>query len=221
MEQLQFDLNLTTPALPSEVIAGVDEVGRGALLGPVVAAAVILPATALDPLQQAGVTDSKRLSPQQRQRLAAQIQTVALDCKIGVASVAEIDRLNILRASLLAMQRAILRLQPQPQFCLIDGNQRIPTLNIDQQTIVQGDSQSLVIAAASIVAKVWRDRLLVRLADRYPAYDLATNKGYGTAKHRQAIQTVGICRQHRRSFSPCQIPQRTRLVEQSSSSPPE
>jgi ribonuclease HII len=205
MEQLHLDLNLTAQSLPAEWIAGVDEVGRGALLGPVVAAAVILPSAALETLQQAGVTDSKQLSPLQRQRLAQQIQTVAIDCKIGMASVAEIDRLNILRASLLAMQRAILRLQPQPQLCLIDGNQRIPTLTIPQQTIVQGDRQSLVIAAASIVAKVWRDRLLVRLAERYPAYDLATNKGYGTAKHRQAIQAMGICRQHRRSFSPCRI----------------
>lgn len=203
MEQLYLDL--LNPALPADGIAGVDEVGRGALLGPVVAAAVILPATAIADLQEAGVTDSKQLSARQRQRLATQIQATAIDCKIGIASVAEIDRLNILQASLLAMQRAILRLQPLPQLCLIDGNQRIPTLAIPQQTLVQGDRQSLVIAAASIVAKVWRDRLLVRLAERYPAYDLATNKGYGTAKHRQAIQMVGICRQHRRSFSPCRV----------------
>lgn len=189
----------------SRLIAGVDEVGRGALFGPVVAAAVILPVSTLAQLSRAGVTDSKRLSPNQRQTLAQLIQVNALTCKIGVASVREIDRLNILQASLLAMYRAINRLQPQPQICLIDGNQRIPDLVIPQQTIVQGDSKSLSIAAASIVAKVWRDRLITRLALRYPGYDLETNKGYGTTKHRQALQQLGVSCQHRRSFSPCRL----------------
>lgn len=187
------------------LIAGVDEVGRGALFGPVVAAAVILPASAISQLTQAGVTDSKQLAPNQRQILAQQIATSALTCKIGIASVREIDRLNILQASLLAMRRAIDRLQPQPHICLIDGNQRVPNLTIPQQTIVQGDCKSLCIAAASIVAKVWRDRLIVRLAARYPGYDLATNKGYGTPKHRQALQQFGASPQHRRSFSPCRL----------------
>ncbi|MBF2050333.1 MAG: ribonuclease HII [Leptolyngbya sp. IPPAS B-1204] len=208
MQQLSLSLSDSSdlfghPCFESELVAGVDEVGRGALFGPVVAAAVILPRTALAPLQQAGVTDSKQLSPLQRQTLAAQIQALALDCKIGLASVWEIDRINILQASLLAMRRAVRRLQPQPQFCLIDGNQRIPNLEMAQQTIVQGDRQSLVIASASIIAKVWRDQLVVRLAARYPGYDLATNKGYGTPKHRQALQQLGVSRQHRRSFSPC------------------
>lgn len=206
-QMMQLDLPLIDPALENQLVAGVDEVGRGCLCGPVVAAAVILSPEAAESLQKAGVTDSKQLSPHQRQLLAQQIQALAIDCKIGIASVAEIDRLNILQASLLAMQRAILRLQPQPQLCLIDGNQRISTLAIPQKTIVQGDRQSLVIAAASIVAKVWRDRLMVRLAERYPGYDLATNKGYGTAKHRQAIRQLGICRQHRQSFSPCRLEQ--------------
>ncbi len=186
-------------------VAGVDEVGRGALFGPVVAAAVILPPAEISTLQQAGVTDSKQLTPMRRLQLAEQIRSVAVSCQIGMASVAEIDRFNILQASLLAMRRAILRLQPPPEFCLIDGNQPIRTLIIPQRTVVQGDRHSLVIAAASIVAKVWRDRLIIRLADRYPGYDLATNKGYGTAKHRLALQQLGITRQHRRSFSPCQI----------------
>jgi ribonuclease HII len=186
-----------------ELIAGVDEVGRGALFGPVVAAAVILPASAISQLSQAGVTDSKQLASRQRQVLAQQIQASALTCKIGIASVREIDRLNILQASLLAMRRAIVRLQPQPHICLIDGNQQIPNLAIPQQTIVQGDCKSLCIAAASIVAKVWRDRLVIRLAARYPGYDLATNKGYGTPKHREALQKLGVSPQHRRSFSPC------------------
>jgi ribonuclease HII len=197
--------NLNYQYQAGELIAGVDEVGRGALFGPVVAAAVILSPEALAQLQQSGVTDSKQLSPLQRQTLAAQIQAAALDCKIGLASVREIDRLNILQASLLAMQRAIRRLQPQPQLCLIDGNQRVPNLGIAQQTIVQGDRQCLVIAAASIIAKVWRDQLIIRLANQYPGYDLASNKGYGTTKHRQALQQLGVSRQHRRSFSPCRL----------------
>lgn len=203
-QAIQLGLPFTDPTLDGKLVAGVDEVGRGSLFGPVVAAAVILSPEAAKVLRQAGVTDSKQLSPHQRQVLAQHIHTIATDCKIGIASVAEIDRLNILQASLLAMQRAISRLQPQPQFCLIDGNQRIPALTIPQETLIKGDQRAIEIAAASIIAKVWRDRLIVRLADRYPGYDLATNKGYGTQKHRQAIQKLGICRQHRRSFSPCQ-----------------
>lgn len=187
------------------LIAGVDEVGRGALFGPVVAAAVILPASAMAQLRDAGVADSKQVSSSRRQVLAQQIQSSALTCKIGIASVQEIDRLNILQASLLAMYRAVNRLQPLPQVCLVDGNQRIPRLDIPQRTIVQGDCKSLSIAAASIVAKVWRDRLMIRLAARYPGYDLATNKGYGTSKHQQALQQLGISSQHRRSFSPCRL----------------
>ncbi|MBW4468677.1 MAG: ribonuclease HII [Pegethrix bostrychoides GSE-TBD4-15B] len=192
-------------SLSIEQVAGIDEVGRGALFGPVVAAAVILPQIAVLPLAEAGLTDSKRLKPLQRQVLATQIQALAIDCRIGVASVAEIDRLNILQAALLAMQRAIARLQPQPQLCLIDGNQRLPQLQIPQQTLVKGDQKSLVIAAASVVAKVWRDRLMIRLAKRYPGYGLEAHKGYGTAQHRQALQQLGVSRQHRLSFSPCQI----------------
>jgi ribonuclease HII len=186
-----------------ERIAGVDEVGRGALFGPVVAAAVILPASVESDLVTAGVTDSKRLSPADRQRLAHYIQAVAIDCRIGVASVREIDRLNILRASLLAMRRAIERLSPQPDFCLIDGNQRVSNLALPQQCLVKGDQLSLSIAAASIVAKVWRDTLIVRLSMKYPGYDLATNKGYGTVRHRLALEKIGVSKQHRLSFSPC------------------
>ncbi|NEQ28256.1 MAG: ribonuclease HII, partial [Microcoleus sp. SIO2G3] len=160
---------LQTEIQLDEAIAGVDEVGRGALFGPVVAAAVILPFAAIEPLTLAGVTDSKRLTPQRRMVLATQIQQIAV-CRIGFASVREIDRLNILQASLLAMRRAIDRLDPVPSLCLIDGNQRVPGLAMPQQTIVKGDQQSLVIAAASIVAKVWRDALIDRLAAKYPQY---------------------------------------------------
>lgn len=191
------------------LVAGVDEVGRGALFGPVVAAAVILPAEANELLAAAGVTDSKKLSAVQREQLLQLIHAVATSYQIGYASVREIDRLNILQASLLAMKRAVLRLKVQPSLCLIDGNQRIPHLTIAQRTVVKGDQVSLAISAASIVAKVWRDELVTRLAVRYPAYDLATNKGYGTAAHRRAILEHGLTPYHRKSFSPCRVPQST------------
>ena len=185
-------------------IAGVDEVGRGALFGPVVAAAVIVPATAASRLSAAGVTDSKKLTAVKRSQLAALIRQHA-HCAVGLASAYEIDRINILQASLLAMRRSIARLSPQPQQCLVDGNQRIPNLAINQQTVVKGDQTVLAIAAASIIAKVWRDDLIVRLDRHYPGYDLASNKGYGSAKHRAGIAILGICRQHRQSFRSCQV----------------
>lgn len=183
------------------VVAGVDEVGRGALFGPVVAAACILSEEKAGELATCGVRDSKQLSPSARNRLATQIQALAVDCQIGVASVREIDQFNILQASLLAMKRSILKLKISPDLCLIDGNQRIPNLGIPQQTLVKGDQQSIAIAAASIVAKVWRDQLIVRLAAKYPEYDLANNKGYGTTKHRQALMDYGRSPLHRKSFS--------------------
>lgn len=185
-------------------VAGVDEVGRGALFGPVVAAAVILSESASLELQGLGVTDSKRLSPGRRMKLVEPIQALATDYGLGWASVHEIERLNILQASLLAMGRAIHRLSPPPTLCLVDGNQVIPHLTIPQQTVIQGDQSHTEIAAASILAKVWRDQLMVRLDRRYPGYGLAKHKGYGSAEHRQAIQTLGPTRQHRPSFRGCQ-----------------
>ncbi|NJL37072.1 MAG: ribonuclease HII [Leptolyngbyaceae cyanobacterium SM1_4_3] len=186
-----------------QLVAGVDEVGRGALFGPVVSAAVILSDWAEADLINAGLADSKQLTPSQRELLAKQIKILATDYQIGIASVQEIDRLNILQASLLSMRRAILRLSPYPDFCLIDGNQRVRGLPMPHQTLVKGDQQSAAIAAASILAKVWRDALIVRLAAKYPGYDLATNKGYGTAKHKLGLKQLGVSRQHRLSFSPC------------------
>lgn len=205
LQQLSLQLPELEPwkTVAPEKVAGVDEVGRGALFGPVVAAAVILPASVQPNLIQAGITDSKLLSATQRKRFACLIREVALDCQIGVASVHEIDRLNILQATFLAMRRAISKLNPQPELCLIDGSHKIPGLTIAQHALVKGDRQALAIAAASIVAKVWRDELLVRLAAKYPGYDLATNKGYGTVKHRLALQQLGASKQHRLSFSPC------------------
>lgn len=192
---------------PQILIAGVDEVGRGALFGPVVAAAVILPQAVESQLAIAGVKDSKQLRASQRSILAAQIQALALNTQIGLASVWEIDRMNILQASLLAMKRAILRLKLPPTLCLIDGNQPIPGLPLPQQTLIKGDQKELAIAAASILAKVWRDELITRLARRYPEYDLAANKGYGSPKHQLALQQFGPTRYHRQSFRPCRQPQ--------------
>lgn len=181
-------------------IAGVDEVGRGALFGPVVAAAVVLTPEAEATLLALGVTDSKRLSARQRELLIAPIKYHARSFAIGMASVHEIDRLNILRASLLAMKRAIKRLSSPPELCLVDGNQPIPNLEIPQQTIVKGDQLHGSIAAASILAKVWRDALIIRLDKRYSGYDLASNKGYGSVRHREAINRLGLSAQHRKSF---------------------
>ncbi|HEY9887463.1 MAG TPA: ribonuclease HII [Candidatus Obscuribacterales bacterium] len=181
-------------------VAGIDEVGRGALFGPVVAGAVMLSPQAETVLAQLGVTDSKRLSATRRIALVPAIQHQAKAYAIGLASVSEIDRLNILQASLLAMGRAVSRLQVKPHLCLIDGNQPIPHLTLPQATIIKGDQSQVAIAAASILAKVWRDRLIVRLDKRYPGYDLAANKGYGSSRHRAAIARLGPSRQHRRSF---------------------
>lgn len=186
-------------------VAGVDEVGRGALFGPVVAAAVVLSPDTAEQLQGLGVRDSKALSPARRQALAVAIHQQAEGVALGWARVAEIDRLNILQASLLAMKRAVFRLTPAPHRCLVDGNQAIPDLGIPQELWVKGDQRSVAIAAASIVAKVWRDALLVRLDRRYPGYDLAHNKGYGSARHRQALAHLGPTRYHRTSFRPCQL----------------
>ena len=194
---------ITNLVIANDRVAGVDEVCRGALFGPVVAAAVLISEPAALRLRQMGVTDSKRLSQRQRLLLVEPIQTMATTYAIGYASVQEIDRLNILQATLLAMGRAIHRLSPVPTLCLVDGNQPIPDLAIPQQTVIKGDQHHTVIAAASILAKVWRDQLMVRLDRRYPGYGLAKHKGYGSAEHRQALQRLGPTRQHRLSFKGC------------------
>jgi ribonuclease HII len=188
-----------------DLIAGVDEVGRGALFGMVVAAAVILPKTAIAQCQEWGIKDSKKLSALRREQLVPQIEQVAIAYKIGVAIVAEIDELNILQATLLAMRRAITGLTVPPELCLIDGNKSIPNLEIPQQTLVKGEDRSVSIAAASILAKVWRDRSMTELGLIYPLYHLANNKGYGTAQHLMAIKKYGITPEHRQSFAPCQF----------------
>jgi ribonuclease HII len=186
-----------------DLIAGVDEVGRGALFGVVVTAAVILPKSAILDCANWGVKDSKKLSARHRELLVPQIELVAIAYKIGVASVAEIDELNILQASLVAMHRAITGLDVTPELCLVDGNKSIPNLELPQQTLVKGEDRSISIAAASILAKVWRDRLMTELGLIYPMYQLDQNKGYGTAQHLSAIEKYGITPEHRQSFSPC------------------
>lgn len=188
-----------------DLIAGVDEVGRGALFGVVVTAAVILPKTALIDCQELGVRDSKKLSARRRELLVPQIQSIATAYNIGIATVAEIDQLNILQATLVAMKRAIDGLVIAPELCLIDGNKSVPNLDIPQQTLVKGEDRSISIAAASIMAKVWRDRLMIQLAETYPLYHLASHKGYGTAQHLIAIEQHGITPEHRQSFRPCQV----------------
>ncbi|MEM9568363.1 MAG: ribonuclease HII [Cyanobacteria bacterium P01_E01_bin.34] len=184
--------------------AGVDEVGRGALFGPVVAAAVILTPEGERTLQAVGVDDSKALSHQRREELAKHVREVSLTWGLGWAHPREIDRINILQATFLAMHRALSRLVPVPEHCLVDGNKSIPSVRLPQTTVVKGDSYSLAIASASILAKVHRDRWIVSLANRYPGYALASNKGYGSAAHRQALQELGPTHDHRLSFAPCQ-----------------
>lgn len=188
------------------LIAGIDEAGRGALAGPVVAAAVILPLNDQIETLLLGVNDSKQLSAKKRETLFDLIIQHALAYGIGQQPAAVIDQIGILPANRLAMGTAVSQLTPPPQFLLIDGRIRLPQLNIPQQSIVRGDSQSLSIAAASILAKVTRDRLMCELDSQFPHYGFAQHKGYGTEQHRAAITRHGPCPQHRYSFAPIRQP---------------
>ena len=179
------------------LVAGVDEAGRGPLAGPVVAAAVILD----DRQPIAGLADSKVLSPRKRERLFDEIRAKALACCIAEASVEEIDRLNILQASLLAMRRAVEGLRLVPRRVLVDGNQ-LPVLNMPAAAIVSGDAKVPAISAASILAKGYRDRLCLALDRDYPDYGFAAHKGYPTAAHLAALRQHGACPVHRRSYAP-------------------
>lgn len=178
-----------------ELVAGVDEVGRGPLAGPVLAAAVILPAG----LGIRGVDDSKKLTAEKRDALFLEIRDKALAIGVGAASSREIDRINILRASHLAMERALRKLPRQPERVFVDGLP-IPGFPYEHTSVIDGDARVHCIACASIVAKVIRDRLMRMLAARYPAYNWANNCGYSTADHRNAIIEVGLTPHHRRSF---------------------
>lgn len=189
----QGALNWDTPGL----LAGVDEAGRGPLAGPVVAAAVIL-----DPRQPiAGLADSKKLTARRRERLYDEICAKALCCSVAQASVEEIDRLNILQATLLAMQRAVAGLRLPPAKVQVDGN-RLPTLGVLAEAIVDGDATVPAISAASILAKVQRDRWCAEVDARWPQYGFAAHKGYGTAAHLAALRAHGACEHHRRTFAP-------------------
>jgi ribonuclease HII len=190
---LQFERRLHRQGY--QVVAGVDEAGRGPLAGPVLAAAVVLP----EYFELPGLTDSKKLSPAARERLFPLIRQQALAVGIGLASSAEIDQLNILQATLQAMLRAVNRLSPDPDYLLIDGITPLPHA-LPQQTLKKGDSRSLSIAAASVIAKVVRDRLMVHYDCRFPGYGFAGHKGYGSAAHRQAIAHLGPCPIHRVTF---------------------
>jgi ribonuclease HII len=187
-------------------IAGIDEAGRGALAGPVVAAAVILPLNDTIETLLLGVNDSKQLTAARRGALFDLICQHALAYGIGLEPAAVIDQIGILPANKLAMVTAVAQLTPPPEFLLIDGRIRLPQLNIPQKAIVRGDSASLSIAAASILAKVTRDRLMVELDRHYPHYGFAQHKGYGTEFHRAAIAQFGPCPEHRHSFAPIRPP---------------
>ena len=177
-------------------VCGVDEAGRGPWAGPVVAAAVML-----DPRNiPAGLNDSKKLSEAKREALFAPIMASSR-VSVGIVEAAEIDRINILQATYFAMKQAVDNLQPKPDLALIDGN-RAPPLSIRVQTIIGGDGLSLSIAAASIIAKVTRDRIMRELDQKLPGYGFASHKGYGTAAHATALQQYGACPAHRMSFKP-------------------
>jgi ribonuclease HII len=179
------------------LIAGVDEAGRGPLAGPVVAAAVIL--DEMYPI--AGLNDSKKLTALRRERLYDEIRAKALCCSVAQASVEEIDRLNILQATLLAMRRAVEGLRLKPVKVLVDGN-RLPVLDMLAEAIVGGDALIPSISAASILAKVTRDRWCAELDQQYPQYGFATHKGYGTPVHLAALRAHGACPEHRKTFAP-------------------
>ena len=189
----QLALSFDAPGL----VAGVDEAGRGPLAGPVVAAAVIL--DELKPIK--GLNDSKKLGPRTRERLFDEIRAKALCCSIAEASVEEIDALNILQATLLAMRRAVEGLRLRPNKVLVDGN-RLPVLMMAAEAIVKGDAKVRAISAASILAKVQRDRLCLALHEQHPLYGFDVHKGYPTPLHLAALREHGACAQHRRSFTP-------------------
>ena len=182
-------------SLGLRLICGVDEAGRGPMAGPVCAAAVILP----EHLQIPGLTDSKKLTDKKRRELFPIIQEQAVAYGIGLASETEIDEINILQATFLAMRRALDQLSVRPEMVLIDGN-RETDFGLPVKTVVKGDSLSANIAAASVLAKVTRDNIMVELAEQYPQYGFEIHKGYGTKAHYEALRAFGPCPIHRRSF---------------------
>lgn len=192
-----YDYDRAIALTPDVCLTGIDEAGRGPLAGPVVAAAVVLDLDAPIP----GINDSKKLSEKRREQLYGEITTKARAFATGIASVQEIDEVNILQATFLAMQRALEALRAPWTLAIVDGNQYIRNLPQEcQRTIVHGDASSASIAAASIIAKVTRDRIMKDYHVHFPLYDFLNNKGYGTAMHCRRILEVGLCEHHRRSF---------------------
>ncbi|MEM1382515.1 MAG: ribonuclease HII [Pseudomonadota bacterium] len=190
--------DLTREAAIAGPVAGIDEAGRGPWAGPVMAAAVILPPDRFPP----GLDDSKRLSAAMREKLYDAVRAEAVATGIGLAEVEEIDRLNILAATELAMCRAVAALGIRPVACLVDGNRVPKALPVPGRAVIGGDRLAASIAAASILAKVTRDRLMISLAAAFPDYGWERNKGYGTAAHRNALERCGVSPHHRRSFKP-------------------
>ena len=181
-----------------ETICGVDEVGRGPLAGPVVAAAVIMPPS----ISIEGLTDSKKLSPRQRERIFEEIVEMGLVCAVGVIDHECIDRMNILKASLMAMRKAVMDLKQSPDIILVDGNYPIPNIEQPQFAVVGGDRQCQSISAASIVAKITRDRIMDRYEALFPSFSFAKHKGYPTAEHLEELREHGPSDIHRKSFKP-------------------
>ena len=190
----EYELSLTG-AQPDILVAGMDEVGRGPLAGPVVAACVIMPLIDLNP----EVRDSKKISEKKRERLSVEIRKSAIGWALGVVEPDEIDRINILNATKQAFEQAYRKLEPKPDFLLIDGKDAIAA-DCETKAIVKGDDKIYTIAAASIVAKVYRDRLMIAYDEQYPQYGFAKHKGYGTKEHIEALKKYGPCKIHRRSF---------------------
>ncbi|MEP0828625.1 MAG: ribonuclease HII [bacterium] len=181
-----------------ESIAGVDEAGRGPLAGPVVAAAVILPKNTVI----RGLDDSKKLTPRRREELFDEIASCGASCAVGIIDNITIDRMNILKASLLAMRKAVMSLSRKPEFVLVDGNHTIPNLELPQIAIVSGDSLCASISAASIIAKVTRDRIMDKYEEIYPEFSFSVHRGYPTPQHLSELKTHGPTEIHRKSFRP-------------------
>ena len=189
------NLKIEKSFLDKEIVCGIDEVGRGCLAGPVIAAAVILDYKNIPK----GINDSKKLSKKMREIISNEIKKTSIEVAIGEASVYEIDKLNILNASILAMKRAYYNLPKKPNVALIDGNFS-PDINCKVLNIIKGDTKSLSIAAASIIAKVHKDKIFQLLHKKFPKYNFKNNSGYGTKEHYTAISEFGICQHHRKSF---------------------
>lgn len=193
----QYEYEKEIFSLGYELIGGVDEAGRGPLAGPVVAAVVILPKNA----NIRGINDSKKLTSNTREKFCKIISNIAIDWGIGIVNEKEIDEINILQATYLAMKKAINSLKIKPHYLLVDGHE-IPHIDILQKPIIKGDQVSISIQAASILAKVIRDRIMIEYDKEFPQYGFAKHKGYGTPLHIESIKKYGICKIHRRSFEP-------------------